>query len=121
MSRADRARPSPSHVVATLALPTLLPQVSLSVRFKGQAADLADTPLFLGLAGLAGLGGYVYLQRNPSIGAKAKSELHDAKDQAKSKFEDVKGDAKAKLDQVKGEAKAATATASTAAAGALVK
>ncbi|KAI9637013.1 putative cytochrome-b5 reductase [Dioszegia hungarica] len=84
-------------------------------------AAASNTPLFLGLAGLAGLGGYVYLQRNPSIGAKAKSELHDAKDQAKSKFEDVKGDAKAKLDQVKGEAKAATATASTAAAGALVK
>jgi hypothetical protein len=43
----------------------------------------------------AGLGGYVYLQRNPSIEAKAKAKLHDAKDEAKSKMGDLKGQAQA--------------------------
>ena len=42
-------------------------------------ADNPDLPLALASAGLAGLGGYVYLQRNPAVAEKAEGKLNELK------------------------------------------
>lgn len=39
------------------------------------STERIDLPLFLAGAGLAGLGGYVYLQRNPEVADKVESKV----------------------------------------------
>jgi len=47
----------------------------------------SNLPLALATAGLAGLGGYVYLQRNPVVAEKAEGKLNELKGEAKASNE----------------------------------
>jgi hypothetical protein len=42
---------------------------------SGVELTISDLPLVLAAGGLAGLGGYVYLQRNPAVADKAEGKL----------------------------------------------
>lgn len=48
---------------------------------------LADLPLLLAAGGLAGLGGYVYLQRNPDVASKAEAKVKGLQGEAKASEE----------------------------------
>lgn len=50
-----------------------------SLSSRGNRTDHSDLPLALASAGLAGLGGYVYLQRNPAVAEKAEGKLNELK------------------------------------------
>ena len=48
---------------------------------------ITDLPLFLAAGGLAGLGGYVYLQRNPQVVDKVESKAKDLQGEVKASNE----------------------------------
>jgi hypothetical protein len=58
-----------------------------SLRSCGNRANQPDLPLAFAAAGLAGLGGYVYLQRNPAVAEKAEGKLNELKGEAKASNE----------------------------------
>lgn len=66
---------------------------------RGYASPAAggggNMPLVLGLAGLAGLGGYVYLQRNPSTQAAISANKNEALGRAEDAADSLKGKAQA--------------------------
>jgi hypothetical protein len=48
---------------------------------------IPDLPLALAAVGLAGLGGYVYLQRNPAVAETAENKLKGLQGEAKASNE----------------------------------
>lgn len=63
------------------------PVSSLDFCSSMNTANFSDLPLFLAAGGLAGLGGYVYLQRNPQVADKIEAKAKDLQGEVKASNE----------------------------------
>ncbi|RSH87002.1 NADH-cytochrome b5 reductase [Saitozyma podzolica] len=85
--------------MSLLRAPAMSRAAAVSGRSRGYASAAggsgSNLPMILAVAGVAGLGGYVYLQRNPSIKADTSASVESLKEKAEAKVQGIQGELKA--------------------------